>query len=114
MEIVAPKMPHKPLLSVSLLKGRKSANHTRLENNLSRLKSIFLHIVLLFIAFVRTHPNLVLLWHKGRYFRAITGDCRLADPTDFIRGITARKMDFFRLDFVSVSDERGSVINNYL
>ena len=29
------------------------------------------------IAFFRTHPNLVFLWHKGRNFRAITGDCRL-------------------------------------
>ena len=32
----------------------------------------------------------------------------------FIRGITAGKLDSFRLDFVSVSDEGGSVINDYL
>ena len=62
------------------------------------------------IAFVRTHPNLVVLWHKGRNFEAITGDCRLATPINFIKG----KLDSFRLDFVSVSDERGSVINDYL
>ena len=56
------------------------------------------------IAFVRTHPNL----------RAITGDCKLAAPINFIRGISAGKLDSFRLDFVCVSDERGSVINDYL
>ena len=66
------------------------------------------------IAFVRTHPNLVFLWHKGRNFRAITGDCQLATNINFIRGISAGKLDSFRLDFVSVSDERGSVINDYL
>ena len=53
------------------------------------------------VAFVRTHPNLVFLWHKGRNFRAITGDYRLAAPNDFIRGISAGKLDSFRLDFVS-------------
>ena len=66
-------------------------------------------------AFVRTYPNLVFLWHKGRNFRAIiTGDCKLAAHIDFIRGISAGKLDPFRLDFVSVNDERGSVINDYL
>ena len=30
------------------------------------------------IALVRPHPSLVFLWHKGRNFRAITGDCALA------------------------------------
>ena len=64
------------------------------------------------IAFVRTHPNLV--FRKGRNFRAITGDCRLATPINFIRGISAGTLDSFRLDFVSVSDERGSVIIDYL
>ena len=68
----------------------------------------------LLIAFVRTHPNLVFLWHKGRNFGAITDDCRLATPINFIRGISAGKLDSFPLDFVSVSDERGSVINDYL
>ena len=67
-----------------------------------------------FIAFVRTHHNLVFLWHKGSEIRAITGDCRLAAPINFIRGILAGKLDSFRLDFVCVSDERGSVINDYL
>ena len=41
------------------------------------------------IAFVRTHPNLVLLRYKGRKCRAITGDCRLAASIYFIRGISA-------------------------
>ena len=66
------------------------------------------------IAFVRTHPNLVFLWHKGRNFRAITDDCKLVALIDFIRGTSAGKLDSSRLDFVSVSDERGSVINDYL
>ena len=42
------------------------------------------------------------------------GDCRVAAPTDFIRATSVGKLDFFRLDFVSVSDERRSVINDYL
>ena len=53
----------------------------------------------------------VFLWHKGRNFRTITGDCKLAAPINFIRGILAWKPDSFRLDFVSISDERGFVIN---
>ena len=40
-------------------------------------------------AFVRTHPNLVFLWHQGGNFRAITGDCKLAVPINVIRGISA-------------------------
>ena len=58
--------------------------------------------------------NLVFLWHKGRNFRAITGDCRLDTPINFIRGFSVGKLDSFLLDFVSVSDERGSVITDYL
>ena len=54
--------------------------------------------------------TLVFLRYKATNFRVIGGDCRLPAPTDFIRGILARKLDCFRLDFVSVSDERGSVI----
>ena len=54
-------------------------------------------------------PILVFLWFKG-----IVDDCRLAAPTDFIRGILAGKLDSFRLDFFSVSDKRGSVINDHL
>jgi len=41
------------------------------------------------VAFVRAHPNLVFLWHKGKNFQAIKGDCRLAPPINFIRGISA-------------------------
>ena len=65
------------------------------------------------VAFVRKHSNLVFLWHKGRNFRAVTGNCKLAASTNFIRGISAGKVNSFRLNFVSVSDKRGSVINDY-
>ena len=41
---------------------------------------------------------LVFLWYKATDFRGIAGDCRLTAPTDFIRGISAGKMDSFRLD----------------
>ena len=55
-------------------------------------------------AFVRTHPNLVLLCHKGRNFRVITGDCRLAAPINFFQEYLGRwKLDFFGLVFVSFS-----------
>ena len=66
------------------------------------------------VCFVRTHRNLVFLWHKGRKFRAITGNCQLAVPINFIRGISARKLDCFRLDLVSISDEHASIISDYL
>ena len=42
---------------------------------------------------------------------SITDDCKLAALINFIRG---GKLDSFWRDFVSVSDERGSVINDYL
>ena len=28
------------------------------------------------VVFVRTHPSLVFLWHKGKNFQGIKGDCR--------------------------------------
>ena len=59
-------------------------------------------------------PILVFLRYKARNFWGITGDCRLAAPIDFIKGISAGKLNSFQLDFVSVSDERGSVINDTL
>ena len=59
-------------------------------------------------------PILVFLWYKARNFWGITGDCRLTAPIDFIKGISAGKLNSFQLDFVSVSDERGSVINDTL
>ena len=37
----------------------------------------------------------------------------MAAPTDFIRGISAGKLDSFRLHFVSGNDESGPVINDY-
>ena len=67
-----------------------------------------------FFVFVRMHPNLVFQWYKGRNVRVITGDCKLDAPINFIRGISAGKLDTLRLDFVVVSDERGSVVNDYL
>ena len=39
---------------------------------------------------------------------------RFARESSAIRGISAGKLDSFRLDFVSVSDELGSIINDYL
>ena len=60
------------------------------------------------------HPYLVFLWHKGRNFQAIRGDCRLATPIDLIRGISAGKLDPSRLNFVSVSDKHESIINDNL
>ena len=59
-------------------------------------------------------PILVFLWFKAINFRGIVADCRLAAPTDFIRDILAGKLDSFRLDFFSVSNKRGSGINDYL
>ena len=47
------------------------------------------------IAFIRMHPNLVFLWHKGRNFRDVMGDCQLAIPINFIRSILAKKLDSF-------------------
>ena len=41
------------------------------------------------IAFIRMHPNLVFLWHKGRNFRDVMGDCQLAIPNNFITSILA-------------------------
>ena len=50
---------------------------------------------------------LVFLWHKGRNFRAITGDCRLAAPINFTRGISAAGnwtlLDSFSFPSVSFS-----------
>ena len=41
-------------------------------------------------------------------------NCPLAVPINFIRGIWARKLDCFRLDLVSKSDEHASIISDYL
>lgn len=41
---------------------------------------------------------LVFLWYKATNFRGIRGDCRLAAPADFIRGISAGKLDSSRLE----------------
>ena len=43
------------------------------------------------------------------------GDCRMAAPIQILLGASRpRNWTRSRLDFVSVSDERGSVINDYL
>ena len=65
-----------------------------------------------FFVFVRMHPEVV-QWYKGRNARVITGDGKLDAPINHIRGISAVKLDTLRLDFVFVSDERGSVVNDY-
>ena len=51
---------------------------------------------------------------QSHNFRGIGGNGRLAATTDFIRGISAGKLDSFRLEFVFVTEERGSVIRQYL
>ena len=56
---------------------------------------------------------LVVLWYKATNFRGIAGHCRLATPTDFIRGISAGKLDSFQLDIVSVGDKCESINNDY-
>ena len=66
-----------------------------------------------FFVFVRIHPE-VFQWYKGRIVRVITGDGKLDAPINHIRGISAVKLDTLRLDFVFVSDERGSIVNDYL
>ena len=66
-----------------------------------------------FFVFVRMHPE-VFQWYKGRNVRVITGDGKLDAPINHIRGISAVKLDTLRLDFVFVSDERGSVVNDDL
>ena len=66
-----------------------------------------------FFVFVRMHPE-VFQWYKGRNVRVITGDGKLDAPINHIRGISAVKLDTLRLDFVFVSDERGSIVNDYL
>ena len=53
---------------------------------------------------------LAFLWYIATNFRVVVGDCRLAAPTDFIRGISAGKLDSL-LPFYS-SDERGSLIGD--
>ena len=40
----------------------------------------------------------------------VSGATALAAPTDFIRATSAGKLDFFRLDFVSVSDKCRTVM----
>ena len=56
---------------------------------------------------------LVFLLYKATHFQGITGDCQLAAPTDFIRDISAGKLDSIWLDFVCLSDECGSLISDY-
>ena len=41
---------------------------------------------------------ILVLWYIATNFRGVGGDCRLAAPTDFIRGISAGKLDSFLLE----------------
>ena len=69
----------------------------------------------LLVAFVRTHPNLGVPVVQSHKFSRYCGWLPISPPpTDFIRGILAGKLDSFRLDFFSVTNKRGSVINDYL
>ena len=75
------------------------------EDLVSKLRihrdSLILGVV---FAFVRTHPNLVFLWHKGQKFSSYHGDCRLAAPINFFQGhLSHWKLDLFGLVFVSFS-----------
>ena len=64
--------------------------------------------------FVRTHPNLGahVVQIKANHFLGITGNCKLPAHINFIRSISAGKLDSFRLDYVSFREERRSVIND--
>ena len=53
---------------------------------------------------------LVFLWNKATNFRGIVGDCLLAAPTDFIRGISAGKLDSSRLD--ASSETQGQLVGS--
>ena len=65
------------------------------------------------VTFIRMHPNLVFLWHQGRNFRAITGDCKLATPINVGQETGLLSTRFLFHNF-SVSDEPRSVIDDYL
>ena len=83
-----------------------------------KMLAVFLHYSLgmvrasvfksLLITFVRMHSNLgvpvVQINKFSRYWRRLLIN----------RSRSAGKLDSFRFDFVSISDERGSVINDYL
>ena len=83
-----------------------------------KMLAVFLHYSLgmvgasvfksLLITFVRMHSNLgvpvVQINKFSRYWRRLL----------ISRSRSAGKLDSFRFDFVSISDERGSVINDYL
>ena len=47
-------------------------------------------------------PILVFLWYKATNLRDIGATAELAAATDFVRSISAGKVDSFRLDFVSM------------
>ena len=42
---------------------------------------------------------LVFLWYIATNFRGVADDCRLVAPTDFIRGLSAGKLDSFLLEW---------------
>lgn len=66
-------------------------------------KTMVLHTVFFWWLYNGWHARhiltLVFLWYKATNFWGIRGDCRLAAATDFIRGISANKLDSFRLDW---------------
>ena len=54
-----------------------------------------LETICFLFAFVRTHPNLGVLWYKAADCRGIGSDCRLAAHPDFIRGTSAWRLVSF-------------------
>ena len=80
------------LFSLIILNQLQSLNDILGEAETTVRKSAYI------IAFVWTHPNLGVPVVQSHEFSRYRGDCRLAVPTGFIRGISARKLDSFRLD----------------
>ena len=56
---------------------------------------------------------LVFLLYKATHFWGVTGDCQFAAPTDFNSDTSAGKLESLWLNFVCLSDERGSLISDY-
>ena len=44
---------------------------------------------------------LVLMWYKANHFLGITGNCKLLSHINFIRSISAGKLDFFIFDSIT-------------
>ena len=76
--------------------GKPKQLFVKVQSSVNRTESLVCYVYI--IAFVWTHPNLGVPVVQSHEFSRYRGDCRLAVPTGFIRGISARKLDSFRLD----------------